>query len=59
MYIAIKHLMKKKQEVIADSHIISRTKGYSVAIQSNQRGHNIKSREHRPEQKQSLQIKLG
>lgn len=47
MYIAIKHLMKKKQEVIADSHIISRTKG--VAIQSNQRGHNIKSREHRPE----------
>lgn len=32
MYIAIKHLMKKKQEVIADSHIISRTKGYSVAI---------------------------
>lgn len=48
MYIAIKHLMKKKQEVIADSHI-SRTKGYSVAIQSNQRGHNIKSREHRPE----------
>lgn len=48
MYIAIKHLMKKKQ-VIADSHIISRTKGYSLAIQSNQRGHNIKSREHRPE----------
>lgn len=49
MYIAIKHLMKEKKEVIADSHIISRTKGYSVAIQSNQRGHNIKSREHRPE----------
>lgn len=30
-------------------NVLTRTKGYNMTKRSNQRGHNIKSREHRPE----------